>query len=45
MDVGRKLECKRRRNAKIARYFGEFTLWNFLDLAALLVLAWLLMLH
>ena len=33
-----------RRNAKIARYFGEFTLWNLLDLTALLTLA-CLMLH
>ena len=31
-----------RRNAQTVRYFGEFTLWNFLDLAALLLLAWLL---
>lgn len=29
-----------RKNAQTARYFGEFTLWNCLDLAALLVLAW-----
>ena len=34
-----------RRNAQTARYFGEFTLWNLLDLAALLVLAQGLMLH
>lgn len=31
-----------RRNAQTVRYFGEFTLWNFLNLAALLLLAWLL---
>ena len=31
-----------RRNAQTVRYFGEFTLWNFLDLASLLLLAWLL---
>ena len=45
--AGRRFESDtsaKNNTAQTVRYFGEFTLWNCLDLAALLLLAWLLQL-